>query len=64
MKKPTTLITAVPLAATIAGSTLIAQSGAGTPPQAAKVPHTTQIHGYTLSDDYFWLRQKATPDVT
>ena len=64
MKTPTTLISAVPLAAAIAGSTLIAQSGPGTPPQAARVPHSTQIHGYTLRDDYFWLRQKANPDVT
>jgi oligopeptidase B len=64
MKTPTTLISAVPLAAAIAGTTLIAQSGPATPPQAVKVPHSTQIHGYTLSDDYFWLRQKANPDVT
>ena len=64
MKTPTTLISAVPLAAAIAGSSLIAQSRSSNPPLAAKVPHTTQIHGYTLSDDYFWLRQKANPDVT
>jgi oligopeptidase B len=64
MKTPTTLISAVPLAAAIAGSTLIAQSGTANPPLAAKQPHPTQIHGYTLSDDYFWLRQKANPDVT
>ena len=64
MKTPTTLISAVPLAAAIAGSSLLAQSGSSNPPLAAKVPHTTQIHGYTLSDDYFWLRQKANPDVT
>ena len=35
-----------------------------TPPAAAKVPHITRIHGYTLTDDYFWLRQKAKPEVT
>ena len=64
MKTPTTLISAVPLAAAIAGSSLLAQSGSSNPPLAAKVPHTTQIHGYTLSDDYSWLRQKANPDVT
>jgi oligopeptidase B len=59
MTKPaTTLITAA-----IAGSTLLAQSGS-TPPAAARVPHTTSIHGYTLSDDYFWLRQKSNPEVT
>jgi oligopeptidase B len=33
------------------------------PPIAAKKPHTTEIHGYTLKDDYFWLREKANPDV-
>jgi oligopeptidase B len=60
MTKPaTTLITA----ATLAGSTLLAQSG-GTPPAAARVPHTTSIHGYTLNDDYFWLRQKSNSEVT
>ena len=64
MKTPTTLISAVPLAAAIAGSSVIAQSDTARPPVAAKVSHTTQIHGFTLSDDYFWLRQKANPDVT
>jgi oligopeptidase B len=33
------------------------------PPVAAKEPHATQIHGYTLSDDYFWLRRKSDPAV-
>src|SRR5438034_666693 len=32
-------------------------------PVAAKRPHTTQIHGYTLTDDYFWLREKTNPSV-
>src|SRR5436305_12156897 len=32
------------------------------PPVARKVPHTVQLHGDTLSDDYFWLRQKGTPE--
>jgi oligopeptidase B len=36
---------------------------AGPPPVAAKRPHTTEIHGYTLKDDYFWLRDKANPEV-
>jgi oligopeptidase B len=26
-------------------------------------PHVTQIHGYTLTDDYFWLRDKSNPEV-
>ena len=32
-------------------------------PVAVKRAHTTQIHGYTLSDDYFWLREKTNPAV-
>ena len=32
-------------------------------PVAKKIPHTTNIHGYTLSDDYFWLREKKNPEV-
>ncbi len=33
------------------------------PPSTSKVPHVTQIHGRTLKDDYFWLRDKKNPDV-
>jgi oligopeptidase B len=33
-------------------------------PVAKKVPHETKIHGYTLTDDYFWLREKSNADVT
>jgi oligopeptidase B len=36
----------------------------GTPPKAKTVPHKTEIHGETLLDDYFWLREKKNPDVT
>jgi len=28
-----------------------------------KKPKTTNIHGVTLVDDYFWLREKTNPDV-
>lgn len=34
-----------------------------TPPVAKKVPHVTQIHGRTLVDNYFWLRDKSNPEV-
>ena len=63
MKKPAATLIAVPLAAALATQTLGQQSAAA-PPVARKVAHTTNIHGYTLSDDYFWLREKANPDVT
>ena len=64
MKKPAaSLIAAVPLAAALA-TQAIAQPGRRAPPVARKVPHITRIHDYTLSDDYFWLREKANPEVT
>jgi oligopeptidase B len=48
-------------------SEVIAQSnggaGAPQPPMAEKKTKTTNIHGTTLVDDYFWLREKANPAV-
>jgi oligopeptidase B len=41
----------------------IAQDGNRQPPIAKKIPHATQIHGYTMKDDYFWLREKQNPEV-
>jgi oligopeptidase B len=34
------------------------------PPMAKKIPKTTTIHGETLVDNYFWLREKTNPEVT
>jgi oligopeptidase B len=46
---------------------VIAQSNGGTtaaqPPMAEKKPKVTKIHGETLVDDYFWLREKSNPQV-
>jgi oligopeptidase B len=33
------------------------------PPVAARAEHREVRHGETVSDDYFWLRQKSNPDV-
>jgi oligopeptidase B len=33
------------------------------PPVAKKVPHTTDVNGRTLVDNYFWLRDKPNPEV-
>jgi oligopeptidase B len=33
-------------------------------PIAKKVPHVTQLHGTTRTDDYSWLREKNAPEVT
>jgi oligopeptidase B len=48
-------------------SKVVAQSnggaGAPQPPMAEKKTKTTNIHGTTLVDDYFWLREKTNPAV-
>ncbi|HEY9500384.1 MAG TPA: hypothetical protein VIR01_02000, partial [Pyrinomonadaceae bacterium] len=48
-------------------SNVIAQSnggaGAPQPPMAEKKTKTTNIHGETIVDDYFWLREKTNPSV-
>lgn len=33
------------------------------PPVAKKIPRTVTVHGTTLSDDYFWMRDKKNPEV-
>ena len=43
-----------------------AQSNGGVapqPPMTEKKPKTTAIHGVTMVDDYFWLREKTNPAV-
>jgi oligopeptidase B len=40
-----------------------AQEAAPKPPVAKKIRKTTQIHGNTVVDDYFWLREKENPEV-
>lgn len=42
---------------------LAAALAADGPPLAKKQPHPLTIHGETLADDYFWLRNKGTPEV-
>ncbi len=33
------------------------------PPIAKQVAKVTEIHGYKLTDNYFWLREKSNPEV-
>ena len=40
-----------------------AQAAPPQPPVARKEPHVTRINGDALQDDYFWLRNKGTPEV-
>ncbi|HVJ79817.1 MAG TPA: S9 family peptidase [Planctomycetia bacterium] len=37
---------------------------AATPPVAPKHPHSFTLHGVTVSDDYFWLKEKKNPETT
>ncbi len=34
-----------------------------TPPVAKRVPHEEVRHGATITDNYFWLREKTNPEV-
>ncbi|MFG6465714.1 S9 family peptidase [Roseateles sp. BYS87W] len=52
----------------LATALLLATSPAGaaetlTPPVAAKKPRDVTVHGDRRIDDYFWLREKDTPEV-
>ena len=64
MKRITTaLLSQAALLITLLAPFAYAQNGNGQPPLAKKIPHETKIHGYTLKDDYFWLREKKNPEV-
>lgn len=61
------LLSAAALIATavLNGKKMTAQEQSPKPPIAKKSPMTTQIHGYTVVDDYAWLKdkEKKNPDV-
>ncbi len=50
------------LISTLIGLATMAQEQVPKPPIAKKVPKTTQIHGYTVVDDYAWLADKTKTD--
>lgn len=37
--------------------------GAATPPEAKREPHKFVLHGDTIVDDYFWMKDKKNPEV-
>jgi oligopeptidase B len=64
MKNRSLIVLFTALLAGLFSASVLAQVAATmTPPAAAKKPRTTEIHGYTLKDDYFWLREKSDPEV-
>src|SRR5262245_35720532 len=44
------------------GKKMSAQEQPPKPPIAKRVPKTTQIHGYTVTDDYAWMADKTKTD--
>ena len=64
MKKPSIAFVASLVAVALSMPVARAQQATSQPPVAAKKPHSTEIHGYKLNDDYFWLREKDSPEVT
>ena len=66
MRKLTRLV-ALPLALALSAAPGLAQTmnAANTPsaPAAKRTPRETKIHGETLVDDYFWMREKTNPEV-
>src|ERR1044072_7923274 len=64
MKKPTTiLLLHLALLDSPVARLAPAQSGDLKPPLAKKIEKVTEIHGYKLTDNYFWLREKSNPEV-
>jgi oligopeptidase B len=47
----------------LAAAAVAAAQDVARPPVARKQPHPVQVHGETLADDYYWLRNKGTPEV-
>lgn len=58
----TTAVTAAALTILLA-SPSGAQTALPQAPLPARKPHVTKIHGDTLTDNYFWLREKSNPEV-
>jgi oligopeptidase B len=58
------LLSAAALTATVVlnGKKMSAQEQPPKPPTAKKVPKATQIHGYTVTDDYAWMADKTKTD--
>ena len=64
--KPTLVLFVLPCIFTISFAVMAQTNGgaaAPQPPMTEKKPKTTTIHGVTLVDDYFWLREKTNPAV-
>jgi oligopeptidase B len=69
-QKPLRLVLLAATSIVMLSPTVLAQKANGgeataapKPPMAEKKAKTTDIHGETLVDEYFWLREKSNPQV-
>jgi oligopeptidase B len=60
---PTPAPAAPETAPAAAATTPVPAPAQPTPPVAKRVPHPVTLHGDTRQDDYFWLREKESPEV-
>jgi oligopeptidase B len=63
--RPVGVVLGLWISAGVALSTSVDLAGQAppNPPIARKIPKATTLHGVTLVDDYYWLREKAKPEV-
>jgi oligopeptidase B len=63
MRTGVAVLAALVMTGTMLDAAEKSQNAKLTPPVAAKKPKETKIHGETLVDNYFWLREKTNPQV-
>jgi oligopeptidase B len=51
------------LAAPVSAQKVAMTADTSTPPVAEKRPHSYSAHGYTIHDDYYWLKDQSYPKV-
>jgi oligopeptidase B len=59
----TKLILFVGLMTSLSANSTLTAADAAVPPVAKKTPKTDTVHGERRVDEYFWLRDKANPEV-
>ena len=53
-----------PALVVVSSLAVLSAQAPSSPPVAKKMPKQTTLHGVTLVDEYHWLRDKGSPDVT
>jgi oligopeptidase B len=63
MKKTICILTLIAVLSMGKSMTMAQEQNSIKPPVAKKAAKNTTIHGETLVDDYYWLREKSNPEV-